>query len=161
MNVMEKVFLLKKIKNGSMNNMSLKVFFDTNELLDWALIRTKNYPNAKDALKKVFDRDILGYVTGHSLTDFFYITRKDLSKEDRHQFLLMMANNFTILTEPNDAFLSVLTDPNFSDLEDGLQMQCAKDAVLDYIVTENIEHFKNSKVQALTAQEFNALYEAM
>lgn len=126
--------------------MSLKVFFDTNELLDYALERTKNFSNAKEALGKVFVKDIAGYVTGHSLTDFFYITRKDLSKEDRHQFLLMMANNFTILTEPNDAFLSVLTDPNFSDLEDGLQMQCAKDAVLDYIVTENIEHFKNSKV---------------
>lgn len=141
--------------------MSLKIFFDTNELLDWTLERTKNYENAKEALHKVFQHDIKGYVTGHSLTDFFYITRKDLSKEDRHQFLLMIANNFTILTEPNDTFLSVLTDSSFDDLEDGLQMQCAKDAVLDYIVTENIAHFKNSKVQALTAEEFNAMYEAM
>lgn len=138
--------------------MSLKVFFDTNELLDWTLERTKNYKNAKEALHKVFQRDIAGYVTGHSLTDFFYITRKDLSKEDRHQFLLMIANNFTILTEPNSAFLSVLNEPDFFDLEDGLQMQCAKDAVLDYIVTENVDDFRNSKVQALTAEEFNAMY---
>lgn len=144
-----------------MNNMSLKVFFDTNEVISIALERNSSYNILQKLFNDVVNGKIKGYVTGHSLTDFFYITRKDLSKEDSHQFLLMIANNFTILTEPNDAFLSVLTDPNFSDLEDGLQMQCAKDAVLDYIVTENIEHFKNSKVQALTAQEFNALYETM
>ena len=49
-------------------------------------------------------------------------------------------------------------DTDFFDLEDGLQMQCAKDAVLDYIVTENVDDFRNSKVQALTAEEFNAMY---
>lgn len=141
--------------------MSLKVFFDTNELLDWSLERAKNYLHAKEAIRKVFYKEIAGYVTSHSLTDFFYITRKDLSKEDRHQFLLLIANNFTILTEPNDTFLSVLSDSNFFDLEDGLQMECAKDPVLDYIITENIADYKNSKVQALTAKEFNSIYEGM
>ena len=141
--------------------MSLKVFFDTNEVISLAMERNSSYKILQNLFSEIMKGKMKGYVTGHSLTDFFYITRKDLSKEDRHQFLLMIANNFTILTEPNDTFLSVLTDSSFDDLEDGLQMQCAKDAVLDYIVTENIEHFKNSKVQALTAEEFNAMYEAM
>ncbi len=73
----------------------------------------------------------------------------------------MIANNFTILTEPNDVFLSVLSDSVFFDLEDGLQIQCAEDAVLDYIVTENIDHFRFSKIKALTAAEFNAVYESL
>lgn len=138
--------------------MSLKVFFDTNEVISLALERNSTHKLLQKLFADVISGKFKGYVTGHSLTDFFYITRKDLSKEDRHQFLLMIANNFTILTEPNSAFLSVLNEPDFFDLEDGLQMQCAKDAVLDYIVTENVDDFRNSKVQALTAEEFNAMY---
>lgn len=138
--------------------MSLKVFFDTNEVISLALERNSSHDILCKLFNDVIDKKFKGYVTGHSLTDFFYITRKEISKEDRHQFLLMIANNFTILTEPNSAFLSVLNEPDFFDLEDGLQMQCAKDAVLDYIVTENVDDFRNSKVQALTAEEFNAMY---
>ena len=138
--------------------MSLKVFFDTNELLNFVLNESPSHKFIRKIFEDVIENRIKGYVTGHSLTVFCYLTRKEISKEDRHQFLLMIANNFTILTEPNSAFLSVLNEPDFFDLEDGLQMQCAKDAVLDYIVTENVDDFRNSKVQALTAEEFNAMY---
>ena len=41
----------------------------------------------------------------------------------------------------------------FFDLEDGLQMKCAENAVLDYIVTENLKDFRNSKIPAISIEE--------
>ncbi|MCQ2613593.1 MAG: PIN domain-containing protein [Treponemataceae bacterium] len=141
--------------------MSLKVFFDTNEIISIAVNRNSTHKILRDLFDDVIHGKLKGYVTGHSLTDFFYVTRREIPKEDRLKFLLMIANNFTILTEPNDVFLSVLSDSDFFDLEDGLQMQCAEDAVLDYIVTENTEHFRASKVKALTAEEFYSLRDSV
>ena len=40
------------------------------------------------------------------------------------------------------------------DLEDGLQMACAKKYGLDYIITRNVKDFTNSAVQAIEPQEF-------
>ncbi len=49
--------------------------------------------------------------------------------------------------------MEVLNDPAFFDLEDGLQMKCAENAALDYIVTENIRDFTKSKVPAISIDE--------
>ena len=53
--------------------------------------------------------------------------------------------------------MNVLIDTNMlneEDLEDGLQMHCAKKANLDYIVTENIKDFSASSVKVLSTSEF-------
>ena len=45
---------------------------------------------------------------------------------------------------------------NTEDLEDGLQIQCATKSGLDYIVTRNIDDFKNSSVPAILPSDFLA-----
>ena len=66
---------------------------------------------------------------------------------------LIMVHNFTILTEDKTLFLEALGDSDFFDLEDGLQMKCAENANLDYIVTENLKDFMNSAVPAISIAE--------
>lgn len=87
------------------------------------------------------------------MTDVFYISRKYMSIEERRRFLILIASFFQIVVENKDDFLYVLNDENFFDLEDGLQMRCAENANLDYIVTENLKDFVNSKVKSISIKE--------
>ena len=47
----------------------------------------------------------------------------------------------TVISEKQDDFEVVSKNPETKDLEDSLQMVCAENACLDYIVTRNIKDF--------------------
>lgn len=140
------------------NSGKLNILIDTNVIIDAVLDRNPNKMDAVRILNDCIERKINGYVTSHSLCDFFYITRKDLTVELRREILLMFANNLYILSETNTEFKKVLEKEFFWDIEDGLQMQCAETASLNYIVTENIKDFTNSTVPAVRIGEFVNLW---
>ena len=129
------------------------LFFDTNVLLNYLIPTHQFHEKASLLVKECLFGNLKGFVSAHSLTDIFYITRKFYSVEDRRQFLLLIVSNFQIVAEEQEDFLTVLNDSDFFDLEDGLQMKCAENAVLDYIVTENLKDFKNSKIPAISIEE--------
>ncbi len=149
--------LVKNILNiwTSVTGCSMQILLDTNILLNWLIETNSKHTEAKRLVQScLFDNVTEGCVTSHSLTDVFYILRKyHRSPEIRRKFILIMVNNFIILTENRDLFLESLNDPAFFDLEDGLQMKCAENADLDYIVTENLKDFKNSKIPAISIEE--------
>lgn len=127
----------------------LNILLDTNVIIDAVLERNSNNKNALKILTKCIEKKINGFVTSHSLCDFFYITRKDISLELRKKILILISSNLTILIESNDEFQIALNKDFFFDIEDGLQMQCAESACLDYIVTENTKDFSNSIIPAI------------
>lgn len=139
----------------SVTGCSMQILLDTNILLNWLIETNSKHTEAKHLVQScLFDNMTEGYVTSHSLTDVFYILRKyHRSPEIRRKFILIMVNNFNILTENKELFLESLNDSDFFDLEDGLQMKCAEKADLDYIVTENLKDFKNSKIPAISIGE--------
>lgn len=92
-------------------------------------------------------------VSSHSLTDIFYIARKYFSVEDRRRFLLLIVSNFQIISETTADFQSVLNASDFFNLEDGLQIKCAEKEKLDFIVTENLKDFTDSKVSAISISD--------
>ncbi|MDY3721370.1 MAG: hypothetical protein SOZ96_02140 [Treponema sp.] len=66
--------------------------------------------------------------------------------------MLLIVSSFQVISESRRDLVSVLTDKNFFDLEDGLQMKCAENTNIDYIVTENLKDFNNSKVPAVNIE---------
>ena len=66
-------------------------------------------------------------------------------------------SNFTVIPEGGSDFLSVLNAEGFFDLDDGLQMHCAENEKLDYIVTENLKDFESSHVSAVSIQKMLAI----
>ncbi|MBP5464887.1 MAG: PIN domain-containing protein [Treponema sp.] len=131
----------------------MNLFFDTNVILDYLIPTNSFHEEACQIIYAVFEGVVTGFVSSHSLTDIFYISRKYFSVDDRREFLLLIVSSFQIITEEKEDFLSVLTSGVFFDLEDGLQMKCAEKASLDYIVTENLKDFKESKIPAISINE--------
>ena len=131
----------------------MKFFIDTNVLIDWLIPTNSFHTEATEFIKLCLLNKFDSYVSSHSLTDLFYITRKNFSKDDRRQFLQLIVSRIKIIVEPNEIFSLALDDENFLDLEDGLQIKCAESEKLDYIVTENLRDFQNSKVKAVSINE--------
>ena len=102
------------------------IFVDTNIILYYLTPNNPFHEKASLLIKKCLDKALNGFVSAHSLTDIFYITRKFFSVADRREFLLLIVSNFQIIAENQKDFLAVLNDSDFFDLEDGLQMKCAE-----------------------------------
>lgn len=130
-----------------------KLFVDTNIFANWLIADNTGHYESSLLIKSCLMGCVAGFVSSHSLTDLFYITRKHFSVEERRLFLQLILSRFNVVEESSDMFSAVLADPNCKDLEDGLQMECAARERVDFIVTENIKDFKFSKVKALSAKD--------
>lgn len=133
---------------------SLKVLIDTNVVLDWIMVREPNATNAKQIMEECLFGHIQGYITSHSLTDIFYILRKDYSVEKRKQLLQLLCEGMNVIPENKETILQALSRKDWKDIEDALQMQCAKEAGVEYIITQNLKDFNTSEVEAMCEEEF-------
>lgn len=132
----------------------MKVLIDTNVILDWIMVREPNAENAKEILKECLFGNIEGYLTSHSLTDLFYILRKDYSVDKRKKLLQLLCEGLCVIPEDKEIIIETLGHEEWKDFEDGLQMQCAKSEGLEYIVTQNLRDFQTSEVEAINEEEF-------
>ena len=132
----------------------MKILLDTNILLDMAMNRNSNHDAANEVITSCVSKKHEGYITAHSICDFFYICRKEFNLEMKCNWVSFFINTFTILTEDKQAFINCLNAEDLDDLEDQLQMECSAAAELDYIITRNLKDFENSKVPAVSSEEF-------
>lgn len=132
---------------------NMRVLIDTNIILDWLMTRKPFQEKAKNIMETCFFGDMDGYVTAHTLSDIFYILRKDFDVDKRKKLLLLLCEHLQIISEDKNTIRQVLECEKWRDLEDGLQMQCAVNEKLDYIVTRNIKDFKDSPVMPLLPEQ--------
>ncbi len=132
----------------------MKVLIDTNVILDWIMSREPNATNAKRIMEQCLFGDIEAYITSHSVADLFYILRKDFTVDKRKALLCLLCESMEVIPEDKEIILEALRRRDWKDLEDGLQMQCAKKAGLDYIITQNLKDFQRSDVEAVNEEKF-------
>ena len=59
-----------------------------------------------------------------------------------------------VISERQTDSEDIAENPETKDLEDSLQMVCAKNASLDYIVTRNVKDFEKSEIPAIEPVDF-------
>lgn len=131
----------------------MKVLIDTNVIVDWLTGREPYFKNADLIMQWCRDKKIIGYMAAHSVSNIFYILRKDYDVQTRRK---MIKNLFYILTVSGideNKLLSALDKDYFYDFEDCLQDECAVSECADYIVTRNIKDFSSSRVKAVLPED--------
>jgi len=136
----------------------MDILIDTNILLDWYLKRENFYESSKKVLEKCWFGTINAFITIHSLCDMFYIIGNNSSLKDKKKFIQLLLNRCTVVEEKQTDVKAFLDFDFYNDLEDCLQIQCAQNLELNYIITRNIKDFKNSTVQAVTPEQFLELF---
>ena len=132
----------------------MRVLLDTNILIDYISKRAPYEENARRILQLCMEKEIDGCIAAHSVMNIFYILRKEMSLEERRSFLIDLCKFLTVVGIDKIKIVNALKNDNFSDVEDCLQDECAAAFSAEYIVTRNVNDFENSKVKAITPDEF-------
>lgn len=131
-----------------------KVLVDTNVLLDYLLMREPFYKDSYKIISDCVEGKVDGCIAAHSISNMFFILRKDFEIVERREILVSICKIFTVEGIDSEKLLAGLYNEEFSDFEDCLQMECAKSFGADYIITRNVNDYKNSKIPAITPKEF-------
>ena len=131
-----------------------RILIDTNVLLDYILTREPFYEDAKRIISICVDGKVKGCIAAHSISNMFFILRKDYSAKERREVLFNLCSIFDIEGIDRGKLISALQNEDFLDFEDCLQMECAKAYNAKYIITRNLSDYKTSEIQAILPQDY-------
>ncbi|MCM1156215.1 MAG: PIN domain-containing protein [Roseburia sp.] len=137
---------------------NIAVLIDTNIVLDVLEKREPFYESSNDILLCCASKKITGYIALHSISNIFYILRKQYSAGDRRRLILGILDFLQIANAKHENVRCALERNDFPDFEDCLQDECALENHMNYIITRNTDDFKNSRVSALTPVDFLQKY---
>jgi len=137
----------------------MDILIDTNVIIDHLCSRQPYAANAEKILRYCFQQDCKGYIAAHSITNIFYILRKEFSVSDRKRMLLDLCEFIDIIGLQKKQIIDALNDDEFSDLEDRIQFECAQSINADYIITRNIVDFPNSSIPVILPEDFLKIIE--
>ena len=133
---------------------NMVILIDTNIALDFLTMRQPYYDEARDIIRVCAGEQVQGYIAFHSLPNIFYILRKSHSETDRREMLKKLCFVLQVTGASHEKVCDAVECKEFSDFEDCLQYECAREISADYIVTRNVQDFRYSKVKAITPKEF-------
>lgn len=134
------------------------ILFDTNIILDILEKRQPFYEASTSVLEECISNDIRGCIALHSVSNIYYILRKRFSVSDRRKLLLDLLDLLQVAGTDHEHVKNALQRESFSDFEDCLQDECAKQIHADYIVTRNITDFSTSDIPAVTPEDMLKIF---
>lgn len=134
--------------------MASRILVDTNVLLDYLLTREPFYEDAKRIVSACVDGKVKGCIAAHSISNMFFILRKDYDAKERREILCGLCSIFDVEGIDKSKLLTGLQNEDFSDFEDCLQMECAKAFNAEYIVTRNVNDYKMSEIKAILPKDY-------
>ena len=131
----------------------MKVFIDTNILIDFIARREQFYQTAANLIKG----DIKLYATPLSYATCVFIAQRVLGYSGAVKALQILSHYINVTTmdatQCNNALFAAMPD-----FEDMLQFESAYAAGCDIIITRNKKHFPQDAIQLLEPEEFFNCY---
>lgn len=146
--------MMQNLRLIGKKNMVNRILIDTNILLDYLLTREPFYEVAKEVVRACTEGDTKGCIAAHSITNMFFILRKDYDAEERREMLINLCTIFDVEGIDKNKLLVGLQNADFADFEDCLQTECAKAYGAEYIVTRNIADYNASEITAILPKDF-------
>ena len=136
----------------------MKVFYDSNVVLDVLLNRTDFVSDSLSALKLSENRIVKGYISVVSITDIFYLVKKNLKDTDAAIEKINTLLKIVSVAKADEKIAKKAIDSGWKDFEDSVQYSVAKKANCKCIVTRNKKDYKFSDIPVYTPTEFIELY---
>ncbi len=132
----------------------MNVLIDTNVIVDDFLMREPFYETSHKIIEFCSEHKVEGFLAAHTITNLFYILRKNFSNEKVRELILGLFNTFTVEDIDTSKLIRALLENNFKDFEDRLQIECAIAIDADYIITRDKNDFLDSEILCATPAEF-------
>lgn len=137
----------------------MRVLIDTNIMLDYILEREPYTVYSNKIFELCISGKLEGAVAAHSITNAYFILRKVMTSEERRTALLDVCEIVSVAGVDESKIISALNRDGFSDFEDCVQDECAAACGADFIITRNEKDFAESRVKAVSAEDFLKIYE--
>ncbi len=129
-----------------------RVLLDTNIILDIALKREPYFTFSSKVFEFIDERLIIAHITASTVTDIYYIFRKEKGKKIAMKFISNLIEIVDIIGIDKSVIIHALKT-NLKDFEDAVQVSAAKSLNIEIIVTRNKSDFLNSGLEILTPEE--------
>lgn len=129
------------------------LLIDTNVLLDYLAKRPLFHTPVDKIFDLILDGQVQGVLAPHSVTNIWYILRKEYSQERRRELLLALLVYFDVVPLDKEKLVHGLYRNDFPDFEDCLQEECACSVRADYIVTRDKGDYTASRTKVLSPEE--------
>ncbi|MEH2406454.1 PIN domain-containing protein [Nostoc sp.] len=129
------------------------MLFDSDVLLDILAQRQPFIVASARALNTVMQNQVQGYVSGHAVTNIFYILRRQVGNEVARELLAKLLQHLQVASVTDEVTRQALNSP-ITDFEDAVTSAAALTAGLEIIVTRNTPEFVASLVPAMLPDEF-------
>lgn len=132
----------------------MRVFYDSNVILDVLLNRTEFLADSLAALKLSENKKVKGYISVVSITDIFYLVKKNLKDTEASIEKIKTLLKIVSVSKANEKIAKKALNCNWDDFEDAVQYSVAKNSRCKCIVTRNKKDFKMSDIPVYTPSEF-------
>lgn len=128
----------------------MRVLVDTNIVLDIFLNRQPFAEDANTLLSAIATDQLAGYVCASSLTDIFYIARRQTKSVIQGRQAIAMTLSLFEICLVDRPVLEAAFNSELTDFEDAVQIACAVSQGLDAIVTRNPKDFQTNLISVLS-----------
>lgn len=132
----------------------MKLFLDTNVLIDFILERPKFYPPAAMIISYAVEGKVKICASSISIVNmnFICVERCDMPLAEFRKKMDFLRGLLEICSvDESDIYLSY--DKEWADFEDGVQYFSAKRCGADYLVTRNTKDFEENDLKVLEVDE--------
>lgn len=129
------------------------VLFDSDVLLDVLAQRQPFVVASAQALNTATQPQVQGYVSGHAVTNIFYILRRRVGSETARELLARLLQHLQVASV-TDAVIRAALQSSITDFEDAVTNEAANAAGVETIVTRNTPDFTTSAIPAVLPEEF-------
>jgi predicted nucleic acid-binding protein len=137
----------------------MRVFLDTNILLDVLLNRPGLVEGSEDVIVRSEDAGAAIFVAWHGLATAYYLLKRGRTESEALAEVDKILAWAQVATA-GDAEARTARNLGLPDFEDALQAAAAAACGADWIVTRDCNGFTNSPVPAITPEDFLARYPA-
>jgi predicted nucleic acid-binding protein len=132
----------------------LRVLFDTNVVLDVMLDREPFAAVSADVLSRVEAGELIGCVCATTVTTIHYLATRAATAERALGEVRKILSLFEV-APVNRAVLESALELGFSDYEDAVLHEAARQIGAQAIVTRNPRHFKRASVPVFSPEELS------
>jgi predicted nucleic acid-binding protein len=129
------------------------VLFDSDILLDVLAQRQPFFVASVQALNTVTQPQVQGYVSGHAVTNIFYILRRQVGNAAARELLSRLLQHLCIASVTDEVIRAALQS-SMTDFEDAVTSEAANAVGVQVIVTRNTSDFDASSIPAVLPEEF-------
>ncbi|MCL4385587.1 MAG: PIN domain-containing protein [Actinobacteria bacterium] len=127
----------------------MKIFLDTNVILDVLVKREPFYIDSAKILTLVNEKIIPGYVSAITINNIYYILNKLKNREVARNFIKEIIESFEIIPLTK-IILQRANKLDIDDFEDAIQYFSALEYECDFLLTRNYKDYPEGKINRIS-----------